>query len=273
MKNFTNLLGGALANKKTDELTIRKRIIIREDFKALIPPLSKDEIQQLEDNILKEGVRDPLIIWQSGDSFVLVDGHNRFSICKKHGLDFPFKKAEFKDDDEARDWMIKNQLGRRNLSQEQQSYLRGMRYNREKSQGKRTDLTLDHNDPKSTLSTAAQLAQEYKVGEATIKRDGEFAKALEKIGNENPTLKEDIMKGKSKLSKKEIRSKANNPLMENSVNRVQKITRDELAQIAYDYIKVEKRSLDEIQSLIGNGANTLTPIQYFLKWKELKNNE
>lgn len=144
-KDFSNLLGGAIANKQAGELNIRDRIIIREDLKALIPPLATEEIEQLESNILKEGVRDPLVIWPVGDSFVLVDGHNRFSVCQKHGLEFPFKKVNFKDEEEVRDWMIKNQLGRRNLSLEQQSYLRGLRYNREKSQGKRTDLTSGQN--------------------------------------------------------------------------------------------------------------------------------
>lgn len=270
-KDFSNLLGGAIVSKKSDDMNIRERIIIREDFKALIPPLAPDELEQLEANILKEGVRDPLIIWPVNDSFVLVDGHNRFSVCQKHGLEFPFKRVEFKDDEEVRDWMIRNQLGRRNLSPEQQSYLRGLRYNREKSQGKRTDLTLDQNDPKlESASTAALLAKEYNVSEATIKRDGEFAAGLESIGKENPKLKDEILKGQSKLKKKDIRSlvskrktapKSKSPLGNST---------EQILKIAFDYAQSENRSFKAVCKSIGFDEAETKPSIFFKKWKQYK---
>lgn len=270
-KDFSNLLGGAIVSKKSDDTSIRERIIIREDFKALIPPLAPDELEQLEANILKEGVRDPLIIWPVNDSFVLVDGHNRFSVCQKHGLEFPFKRVEFKDDEEVRDWMIRNQLGRRNLSPEQQSYLRGLRYNREKSQGKRTDLTLDQNDPKlESASTAALLAKEYNVSEATIKRDGEFAAGLESIGKENPKLKDEILKGQSKLKKKDIRSlvskrktapKSKSPLGNST---------EQILKIAFDYAQSENRSFKTVCKSIGFDEAETRPSVFFKKWKKFK---
>jgi hypothetical protein len=268
-KDFSNLLGGAIVSKKSDDMNIRERIIIREDFKALIPPLAADELEQLEANILKEGVRDHLIIWPVNDSFVLVDGHNRFSVCQKHGLEFPFKQVAFKDDDDVRDWMIRNQLGRRNLSPEQQSYLRGLRYNREKSQGKRTDLTLDQNDLKSeSLSTAAALAKEYNVSEATIKRDGEFASGLEVIGNENPKLKAEILKGKSKLKKKDIRSLVTkSQSLTKSKQHGSKNASDSSVGIAFEYAKSEKRNFKVVCKAIGFSEADNNPTLFFKKWK------
>lgn len=267
-KDFSNLLGGALANKSADELEIRERIVIREDFKLLIPPLAEDELGQLESNILNEGVRDPLIIWPVGDSFVLVDGHNRFFVCQKHGLDFPFKKVAFKNEEDVRDWMVRNQLGRRNLSQEQQSYLRGLRYNTEKSQGKRTDLTSDQNDLKSS-STSQTLANEYNVSEATIKRDGEFAAGVEAIAKHNPELKKSILLGKSKLTKQEVRlmgkGKSKKPKTQ-SLKRT--YTALEISNIAFSYINVEQRPIEKIKSIIGFNEAEDSTIEFFTKWNE-----
>ncbi|HRW98318.1 MAG TPA: hypothetical protein P5280_02450 [Cyclobacteriaceae bacterium] len=272
-KDFSNLLGGALANKSADELKVRERIVIRDDFKSLIPPLAQDELEQLESNILNEGVRDPLIIWPVGDTFVLVDGHNRFFVCQKHGLDFPFKKVDFKNDEDVRDWMVKNQLGRRNLSQEQQSYLRGLRYNREKSQGKRTDLTSDQNDLKSS-STSQLLASEYNVSEATIKRDGEFAAGVEAIAKGNPELKKSILLGKSKLTKQEVRligkGKATKP-KNKSLKRT--YTASEISGIAFNYINVERRPIETIMSIIGFNQSEDSAIEFFTKWNESIKNQ
>ena len=82
------------------------------EFKNLIPPLQDDEFKQLEENILSEGCRDPLTVWGN----ILIDGHNRYDICKKHDIPFRTIEREFDSRDDAIIWIIKNQFGRRNLS-------------------------------------------------------------------------------------------------------------------------------------------------------------
>ena len=86
-------------------------ITIDKEFESLIPPLSAEEFQQLEENCVKEGIRDALITWNG----ILVDGHNRFKIAAKHGLHWNEKRMEFADRDAAIEWICDNQLGRRNL--------------------------------------------------------------------------------------------------------------------------------------------------------------
>ena len=86
-------------------------IVIDKEFESLIPPLSPEEFQQLEENCVKEGIRDALITWNG----ILVDGHNRFKIAAKHGLHWNEKRMEFADRDSAKVWIIDNQLGKRNL--------------------------------------------------------------------------------------------------------------------------------------------------------------
>ena len=82
------------------------------EFKALIPPLSPEEYAQLEQNILSANkCRDPIILWNS----TIVDGHNRFTICAAHDIQFEIEEMNFESRDEAMLWILDNQLGRRNL--------------------------------------------------------------------------------------------------------------------------------------------------------------
>lgn len=92
-------------------------IKIDKEFEALIPPLSSDEFQQLEANIMKDGIRDPLVVWPQDDGTdILVDGHNRWKISARHsGIRFELVKMKFADRYEAIEWIANNQLGRRNL--------------------------------------------------------------------------------------------------------------------------------------------------------------
>lgn len=87
-------------------------IIIDNEFKNIIPPLEEEERRRLEESIKKEGVREPLIIWNN----ILIDGHNRYDISNKLKIPYKIKEIKFKDRTEAMLWIINNQLGRRNLS-------------------------------------------------------------------------------------------------------------------------------------------------------------
>ena len=83
------------------------------EFENLIPPLSEDERKQLEENILASGkCRDAIILWGG----IVIDGHNRYEICKRHGIEFEVKEMGFESRKEAKLWILKNQLGRRNLT-------------------------------------------------------------------------------------------------------------------------------------------------------------
>jgi ParB-like chromosome segregation protein Spo0J len=85
---------------------------INDKFKNLISQLTSDELRILEESVLEHGVRDPVLVWNN----VIIDGHNRYAICKKHNLPFTIKELEFNNELEAIVYIIKNQLGRRNLT-------------------------------------------------------------------------------------------------------------------------------------------------------------
>lgn len=95
-------------------------IVVREDLKAYIDPLTPDEHAALERSLLEEGCRDALVLW--GD--ILVDGHNRYGICQKHGLPFnTVQNTRFTSIEDVHLWMIDQHLGRRSVSDFQRGVL------------------------------------------------------------------------------------------------------------------------------------------------------
>jgi hypothetical protein len=95
-------------------------IIVNEELKAYIDPLTADEYAALERSIMAEGCRDALVLW--GD--VLIDGHNRYAICQAHGLPYQVtQNTQFKTMEDVHLWMIDQHLGRRSVSDFQRGVL------------------------------------------------------------------------------------------------------------------------------------------------------
>ena len=179
-------------------------LVLKNEIKEFIPPLSPEEYGALEESILSEGVRDPLCYWvnNQGEN-VLIDGHNRYSISKKHNLSYPTKRIQLEGFEAVKDWMLSLQLGRRNLTPSQLSYLRGLQYDREKSGiGRPIGWSKDKPDNLSDLNTTAErLAKKHGVTSRTIERDMLYAKGLEMVGKYKPNYKKEILAGKLKIKK------------------------------------------------------------------------
>ena len=94
---------------------------IHPEFESLIPQLTPEEHAQLEDNLLFEGCRDPLIVWKETD--YLLDGHNRHEICEKFHIPYKIRRISFPDEATAKRWILTNQFGRRNLTPYQRAEL------------------------------------------------------------------------------------------------------------------------------------------------------
>ena len=142
------------------------------ELQKLLPSLSADELTNLETSVLSEGIRDPLIVWQG--SGILLDGHNRFMLAEQHGLPYRVQEMAFDTRDEARRWMILNQLSRRNLRPDAASYLRGCLVRmtpREK--GGRPGENSSNN-----LTSLQAVADEAGVTRQTLHNDAAFADAV-----------------------------------------------------------------------------------------------
>jgi hypothetical protein len=99
----------------------RSNLKVDAQLRALIPPLTDEERTQLKANLLAEGCRDALVVWKGHGT--LLDGHNRFEICTRLGLDFCVVEIDLPDRAAAKLWIIRNQLGRRNLTPYQRAEL------------------------------------------------------------------------------------------------------------------------------------------------------
>jgi hypothetical protein len=179
-------------------------LTIDEEFRSLIPAITEEEREQLEANIAAAGgARDPLIAWLAEDDvWLLLDGHNRYEICTRLGLPFSVVEAACDTREEAADWIDRNQLGRRNLTDEGRKLVVGRIYNRAKKSEhdggrgrKRSGGQTDHHSEK----TAERIAREHNVSEATVRRAGKFQHAVEKLD-----LQGDVIRGSVHASEAEV---------------------------------------------------------------------
>lgn len=149
---------------------------IDDEFKALIPPLSEEERQQLEANIAEHGCRDPLVTWRG----VLLDGHNRYEICTRLGVSFDTVEIDLPDREAVKIWIIDNQRGRRNLTKHawlDLGFKRAelLKPKAEANKGARTDLSQKSDtgsefEPVDTLQEAADYAGVSRDTAAKYKR-------------------------------------------------------------------------------------------------------
>jgi|694.fasta_scaffold08185_3 16S rRNA G966 N2-methylase RsmD len=147
-------------------------IIVDAEFAALIPPLSAEERQQLEENIVEHGgARDPLVVWASKGTLTLLDGHNRYEICTRLGLAFDIEEMRFSDRSHAEEWIIRNQFGRRNLSAYVRTQL-ALRLEetiaKRSRQGQRTDLSQKSVKGLPPLDTQKEVAKAANVSHDTV---------------------------------------------------------------------------------------------------------
>ena len=205
LKGFNKeILGTPQLNNNNNN--IQDNITIYPELKDLIPKLLPDETHLLEMNILSEGCRDALVVWNNKGEYVLIDGHNRYEICKRNKLEFKVEVKEFTNIEDVKDWMIDNQMGKRNLSEEQKSYLRGLHYKREK--GKLGENQYTKKSGGDNLSPASRtrdlIGEQYKVSGKTIQRDEKFAEAIDKLTGNDISLKWQILSKQVKIPKSSI---------------------------------------------------------------------
>lgn len=97
--------------------------IVDPEFEKLLPRLTAEEHALLEADILAHGILNPLCVWRGMN--ILLDGHARLRIAQEHGLPYEVREVDCADRDEAKRWMMRGQLGRKNLHPDAVSYLRG----------------------------------------------------------------------------------------------------------------------------------------------------
>ena len=188
------------------------------EFQGKIPPLTSEELDQLEKNIVSDGkVINPIIVWNG----LIIDGHNRYAILQKHpDIPYTVHEKEFADRYEAIVWICKNQLGRRNLTVEQKNYLIGKQYEAEKqsdfnrgnqyTSSKKSGCYQNGNSQKASR-TCERIASENGIARNTVIRAEKFAKGVDAAEEAVPGTRQKVLSGEVKPTAAEIASVARAP--------------------------------------------------------------
>jgi ParB-like chromosome segregation protein Spo0J len=172
-------------------MTTTQDFKIKKEFATILGDLGDTEIEILEKNIAENGVTDPITIWKGKN--IIIDGHNRYRICQKMGIDAPVREISLKDEKAAEEWIVLNQLGRRNLTKLKFDYLIGKYYNIKKG------------TTKSGGRLSKKIGKEHGVSEKTVRRAGDFASGTDRAEEILGKLtKKKILSGKSDLTKADV---------------------------------------------------------------------
>jgi hypothetical protein len=248
-------------------------IVIDEEFKSLLPKLDKETYVSLEANLVENGCRDPLVIWND----ILVDGHNRYEICTQHDIPFSTVNKDFASREEALIWIITTQVSRRNLSPIQLSHYRGLHYRTERKiitnaggKNQYSEVVSQNGEQPQTQSTVARLATRYRVSPRTIERDAKIAEAIDAIGEASPEAKQMILAGEASISKKDLEELSSRPKEEITAiaEEIEKGTYENKKTAAssresparpVDSILAGMRPLETIISKLSDGFNSDLP--------------
>ena len=237
------------------------------EFSAQILPLSFEELQQLEMNMIRDRkLTDPIIVWNK----TILDRHNRYNILRKHSfIEYEIKEMEFSSRQEALIWICNHQLGRRNLTPERRKYLIGTRYEAEKQvfQNRGNQYTFakknatNQNDPCQNKSgshvTRQRIANETGTSEGYVQRAEKYMNGVEAADEAAPGAREEILNGKIKAADREICAIAKAPKEQRSeiVAELRKPKSEQDKQLASSTkspsVKVESFDDDGSRFLIG----------------------
>jgi len=227
-------------------------IKIKEEFKSLIPALTKEEFKQLEQNCLDEGIREKILVWNG----FIIDGHNRYEISLKWDLEIQTETKHFKDEEAVKEWMILNQFGRRNLSNYQRSVLA---------------LQLEEVfSKKAKENQLSSLKKGVSVPQISAKREPiETRKELSKVANVSHDTMAKVKKIQEKATE-EVKAKLSTG--EVSINAAyQDIKKEENKKLLLEKkelykIRVENKTKDEFKIDINNTNETFRVIYADPAW-------
>ena len=238
-------------------------LTIDPEFANKIPPLREEELKQLEENILADGVViNPLIVWDG----VIVDGHNRYRILQKHPeIQFTTYEKKFTDRYAAIAWICKNQLGRRNLTPQQFKYLIGLQYEAEKCSSNYNGNRFTSLDKSRCVQnehtykperTAERIARENNLSGSYVRRAAHFAKGVDAADETEPGIKQEILTGNIKPTEKAVAAIAKAPPEERPA-LVQQLRQAKETEKQEEKPKPRRSAAETLQAIRDISANML----------------
>lgn len=144
------------------------------DFKNILGELSEEEKQRLRESIIDEGLRDHVITAyiREEDATYLIDGYNRLEALEAIGqcqqLEGKIKRLEFDSRIQAIQWVVGNQLGRRNMKVHQRCAL-GVRLHDQFAKQGKSNQEQGLEESAQPWNTAEEVAREVGVSLSTYK--------------------------------------------------------------------------------------------------------
>ena len=186
-------------------------LIIDPEFKRLLPELSTGELNQLEANIIRDGCREPIVVWNN----TILDGHHRYDICRKHRIPFKLEQLQFQYREEAMRWICLNQAGRRNIAPELLRYQIGKRYNVEKimtahnprGRNQYSEVASDiimRPPEERRMGTAAAIARAYNISHFAVHTYKDIATAIDEIAEKDSRLSDKYLTGQMRIKKDDL---------------------------------------------------------------------
>lgn len=240
----------------SEEIIKMNDLVIDSEFKDLLPPLSEEQRQELEKDIIKNGCINSLTVWEN----ILIDGHHRYDICTKNNIQFDIVEMEFKDRLEAMEWAWMNQKNRRNLNKYELAQI-ALKFKPVIEARAKDHQKLSEGRPEKGLSTLSNLKQNTVLTTLT-KREDEEKEFVEEYLKKDETIT------------KPVDSDGNYPLngqvdfteiSEEEIKTVEAInTRKEIAKIAgvsegtiHKVEVIEEKAPEEIKQQVKKGDITI----------------
>lgn len=195
------------------------------ELNDVLPDLSDEDYKALEQSLLTDGFKGaPIMVW--GD--VIVDGHNRYEICRKHNISYDIKEVDFESKEDAMRWMVRQQIGRRTLTPLQRIkvvekyrpfYVKKAKENKSLNGGdKKSELQKSSTPPLSMkkIDVRAELAKDANVSTDT------YSKGLKILHSEDVDLINQTMNGEKSINKayKELAGQQNKKQYESEMKEM-----------------------------------------------------
>jgi len=242
-------------------------LVVDKEFEELLPVLTPEEFNRLEQSILKNGMLDPIKVWEEPDTgkYIIIDGHNRCKILKKNNISLNYwenYKIMYADElptrDDVKRWMLEQQLGRRNLS-EAEKYEIVQKFKSVFEQKAKKNQSLggkgSANLPK--VDTRKEMAKATGVSEGTYRKMDIVMKS------DNEDLKQKLREKKVSVDAayKNVKSTDQKPItVKQQIDRLDKRINDIDKTIAS--LQAEKEEIIQKRSSIFYALDIKCPVKY-----------
>ena len=251
-------------------------LVIDPEFEQMLPPLTQEEFEGLEAEIVHDGkLMTPITLWGN----IIVDGHNRYNILKKHPeIELITEQREFSDRWDVICWIIEHQRNRRNLTDMQRTDLLGRYYQAKKhkhggdrgNQYTKVASVENQHLPNSQKQgkVRTEIAKEFGVGATKVYDAYKFSQGIDAIREQDPALADSILKAEKRVTKADVMSIAT-AKDENRTEMIEELKQDKpkpirTAKPKPGKTKEEREADEQLKKNISNTVDQLvngTPIE------------